>query len=96
MGSARLRKPVDGLTLFAIPKELWKLVGLTSSSDQVDGSPAADVQLTFTTEPLCQPVGVWIVKAEAKGRRTARVLRVANILEDWKSKGDVFDEGGVV
>ena len=66
--------PSEGLTLFAIPNVWWKLSGLTSSNDQVDGSPAEVVHSMTAGPALVQLVGVVMVNALARGARATSAL----------------------
>lgn len=75
MPNVRSREPVDGSTLFAMANVLWKLSGLLSSNDQVDGSPAEVVHVMCKEPPEEALVGALIDRALTNGRRMARVLR---------------------
>lgn len=72
-------EPKLGLTLLEMANELWKMSVLTSSSVHTDGSPADVVQEIVAGPPLVRLVGVVILKALTRGRRTARALRYAKV-----------------
>lgn len=80
-----------GLTLFAMANELWKMSTLTSSNENVDGSPDAVVQEMVAGPPLVRLVGVLIVNALTKGRRTMRALgsRCENEHAGRQRRGDI-------
>jgi len=84
MGNSSVIVPVEGSTLLAMAKSLRKST-LTSSSDQVDGSPAALDQVIVATPPEVRPVGVLIVSALIKGARRSRELSLENIFEVVKT-----------
>lgn len=79
MGSVRLMVCVLGLTLFAMPNELWKLSTFTNSREKVGGSPAALVQVIVAGPPLLRLDGVLIVSALTSGSTRARRLCHAKV-----------------
>jgi len=78
-GSEMLSCWGSGFTLFAIAKALWKTV-LTSSKDQVSGSPASEVHMRVTGPPEVAPAGACRVKAETRGVIMAAKRHRLNIL----------------
>jgi len=69
-----LTSPFTGLTLLAIANVLWNNM-LTNSTEKVSGSPAAVVQVIVAEPPEVRPLGVFTVRAHAKGTATARTAQ---------------------
>jgi len=71
-----------GFTLLAMAKVLWNTV-LTSSREKVTGSLAADDQVTVKFPAEVGLIGVFRVRAEARGATAA--ARRASLLNIFRS-----------